>query len=360
MHSCTLVIHALPRGGAEKVILSLAAGLKARGLAVRLVLFGEEVHLDTAGIEIIKLGSSTKGLGRLAKILGVLKLIFKLRRELRRERGAIVSFGDQNNLIVAAACFLLPAKLFLSDRIYPPKGPLLGMAANKYLKILLSFVRDIFYRRANALVLPTEELREFYTHPNIRVIPNSVQTPELSKFSSQNKPVVLAAGRLVPQKRFDLAIEAFLKATKTGSNWGLKIFGSGPLRDELNSFLGGESSPRVSINEAISDLSSQMAEASIFVLSSDFEGFPNVLLEAMAHGLAVVSTRCPTGPSSLITDQVNGLLVPCGDVHKLSEAIDLLIRDPKLRRELGIKAAQTAQKYHPDKIIAEWHALISS
>jgi GalNAc-alpha-(1->4)-GalNAc-alpha-(1->3)-diNAcBac-PP-undecaprenol alpha-1,4-N-acetyl-D-galactosaminyltransferase len=354
MAKYTFVIHALSRGGAEKVLLTLASGLKSKGHQVKIVLFGEEQALETGDIEVLKLNCSTRGRGLYSPLV-LIKLIFNLRRVLKQNADYIVSFGDQNNLITAFAKLFIPGKLIVSDRVYPLCGPLLG-GRSPLIRSILTSLRNLLYSTAAAVVVPTEEMRSFYKHHNVKVIPNPVKVPTLSKLSSQSSPVVLAAGRLVEQKRFDLAIEAFSIADTKG--WELRIFGDGQLKEELTQLAATQNASKIAVNGASTDLSKEMSEASIFVLSSDFEGFPNVLIEAMAHGLAVVATRCPTGPSSLIVDGINGLLVPCGDKKALSQAIEKLVRDSKFRRELGMRAAETARAFSEERIISSWEKLI--
>ena len=141
-------------------------------------------------------------------------------------------------------------------------------------------------------------------------------------------------------------------------NWTLDIYGQGDQTDyrQLMAELGIDSN-RCHLNGPVEDVVKAYQESSIFVLSSRFEGFGMVLVEAMACGLPVVSFDCPAGPDEIITDGVDGLLVPSGDVHALAEKLMVLMTDENLRRRLGQQARQTAQRYEMTTIANQWIAL---
>ena len=141
-------------------------------------------------------------------------------------------------------------------------------------------------------------------------------------------------------------------------NWTLDIYGQGDETDyrQLMAELGIDSN-RCHLNGPVEDVVKAYQESSIFVLSSRFEGFGMVLIEAMACGLPVVSFDCPAGPDEIITDGVDGLLVPSGDVHALAEKLMVLMTDENLRRRLGQQARQTAQRYEMTTIANQWIAL---
>lgn len=141
-------------------------------------------------------------------------------------------------------------------------------------------------------------------------------------------------------------------------NWTLDIYGQGDQTDyrQLMAELGIDSN-RCHLNGPVEDVVKAYQESSIFVLSSRFEGFGMVLIEAMACGLPVVSFDCPAGPDEIITDGVDGLLVPSGDVHALAEKLMVLMTDENLRRRLGQQARQTAQRYKMTTIANQWIAL---
>lgn len=190
-------------------------------------------------------------------------------------------------------------------------------------------------------------------------IPNSVPAPAQKSDLTSHR--VVAVGRCAWQKGFDLLIEAFGAVADKHPDWELRIYGAGPqlpaLRRQVEAaglqehvFLMGETS----------DSSAEMARGSIFALSSRYEGFGMVLVEAMAVGLPVVSFRAPRGPADIITDGVDGTLVPREDVAALSAAIIALIEDPGRRRAYAEAAIRTASAYEPEVIGQQWRTLIQN
>jgi glycosyltransferase involved in cell wall biosynthesis len=220
------------------------------------------------------------------------------------------------------------------------------------------------YARLDALVLLTEADREAYGRllgpdaPRITRIPNTVRAME-GVHADLNATKVLAAGRLHPQKGFDMLIAAFAQVAPDLPDWHLRICGRGRLREPLQRQIDrAELGGAATLAGPARNLDEEFARASIFVLSSRFEGFPLVLLEAMHAGLAVVSFDCPTGPRDIIDDHRNGLLVPAEDVDGMAHAIRELVRDEELRRRCGAAAAETARAYTMDAIGPRWDQLL--
>jgi len=167
--------------------------------------------------------------------------------------------------------------------------------------------------------------------------------------------VVLAAGRLGRQKGFDLLIDAFAPVAERHPGWRLRILGNGRALPSLQaqvSALGLEEV--VQLRPATREIGQEMASAGMFVLSSRFEGFGRVVLEALSKGLPVVSFDCPRGPAEIITDGQDGVLVPPEDVVGLSAAMLALIEDGELRRRLGDAGPAKAAQYDLPSITARW------
>jgi glycosyltransferase involved in cell wall biosynthesis len=191
-------------------------------------------------------------------------------------------------------------------------------------------------------------------------IPNTVHAmggpePDLST------KTILAAGRLVSQKGFDYLIPAFAKVADQHPDWTLKICGKGKLRPELKQMIADLGVKRqVELAGPSMNMGETFSEASIFVLSSRFEGFPLILIEAMSKGLAVVSFDCPTGPADIIDDHENGILVPYKDVDALGEGMRQLMADEELRRKVAASAAVKARDYEIENIGPLWEELFES
>jgi glycosyltransferase involved in cell wall biosynthesis len=222
------------------------------------------------------------------------------------------------------------------------------------------------YPQADAVVALTPSDQAHFVEalgaPSLRVeaIPNA--TRDLGgPAPSLESPVILAAGRLTNQKGFDLLLQAFAQVSAQHPDWQLRICGSGSgaarlRKDVARLGLGA----RVSLPGRVTALGHEMAAASMFVLSSRFEGFPLVLLEAMHKGLPVVSFDCPTGPREVVEDGRNGILVPPEDVDGLARGMLALVEDAELRRRYGREGARTAAEYRMEAIGPRWNDLVDS
>jgi glycosyltransferase involved in cell wall biosynthesis len=167
--------------------------------------------------------------------------------------------------------------------------------------------------------------------------------------------VVLAAGRLVRQKGYDRLVKAWALVAPKYPDWRLEIYGQGPKQERLEELIrehGVESS--VTLAPPAEDLGAVMAGASIFALSSRWEGLPLVLLEAMAVGMAVVSFDCPTGPASVIDDHQNGLLIRPRTITNFAAGLEEMMTDEALRRRCSAEAMERMREYSMDVIGPRW------
>ena len=230
-------------------------------------------------------------------------------------------------------------------------------------------------KRLDQLVVLTDKSKASWPElSNVMVIPDPITilrekgTGNSEKFAAAGKREVgvnrvVTIGRYAYQKGYDLLLQAWaelsrIRESENGEEWTLDIYGQGDQTDyrQLMAELGIDSN-RCHLNGPVENVVKAYQESSIFVLSSRFEGFGMVLIEAMACGLPVVSFDCPAGPDEIITDGVDGLLVPSGDVHTLAEKLMLLMSDENLRRRLGQQARQTAQRYDMTVLVNQWTAL---
>ena len=210
------------------------------------------------------------------------------------------------------------------------------------------------------IVLTNEEKeRNWQGKKNVLMLPNPVtfscETP-----SSLNQKCVISVGRLDKLKNFSALVNAFKIVCERHNDWSLKIYGDGPekqhLQQQIND-LGLQNN--VYLMGFVRDIKAAMLQSSIFGFSSLCEGLPLVLIEAMECGLPVVSYQCANGPKDMITDGVNGFLVPVGDDKMLADKICTIIEDKELHQSMGFAAKANARNYQLDHIVNQWMRLFN-
>jgi glycosyltransferase involved in cell wall biosynthesis len=275
-------------------------------------------------------------------------------RRLRAMRGGIV-IGTRPSFNLLAAALGGPGVVTVAQEHMNFHAHRRGLA------------RDILrrYRDLDALVVLTEDDRRDYERAlagaptRIVRLPNAV--PALAGERARlDRPIVVAAGRLNSQKGFDLLIAAFKAVADAYPGWRLRIYGRGPRRAALRrQIMELGLYDDVLLMGPTRDLGEALSQASVFALSSRFEGFGIVVVEAMSKGLPVVSFDCPRGPGEIIDDGRDGVLVGDGDVEAFSRALVALAGDEERRRALGRAAVESARRYDPEAIGTQWAALLA-
>ena len=288
------------------------------------------------------------------KVTRNLARIRNLRRALARNRlDVLLSFIDRTNILALLGSRGLGVPVVVSERVDP---------ASHEVGWIWNMLRTLTYPLADGLVVQVPSIRAFFPwwlQGRISVIPNPVPRPPGGPPAGEPRPRILAAGRLTPQKGFDLLLEAFARVSPGHPEWRLDILGEGEARGALEALVahhGLQGRCRLMGNRP--DIHAQMRGADLFVLSSRAEGFPNVLCEAMAAGMAVVSFDCPTGPAQILRPGVDGLLVPAGDVGGLAEAMARLMDDPVLRARLASRAPDVLARFDEQAVLAQWDACL--
>lgn len=341
------VLGSMKRGGAERVISILSNHYASKGWVVDIILLlsGEcDYELDQK-IRIISLAGTGSRLRQLPD------WIFGIRKYLKEYRpDTILSFAARINIITAVAAFGIRTNLVVSERNDPE------MDGRSF---IVRLATNLIYPRTSRVVFQTKKAQACF---NDRVIENSsvIYNPinVSHKASNQSSNKIVAVGRLEPQKNHELLVTAFKSVHTLFPQYKLYIYGEGTLRNHLEELvrnLGLESSVFMPGN--VDNVHDELSDAEFFVLSSDYEGLSNALLEAMMMGLPCISTDC-AGSSEIIQSGKNGLLVPVGSKEKLAEAMKQLILDRDLALRLGKEAQNTSKLFASKNILTEWELVL--
>ncbi|HEU4960638.1 MAG TPA: glycosyltransferase family 4 protein [Sphingomonas sp.] len=341
-----IVTSGLGAGGAERVISLLASHLIANGNTVSVVTFDRHAapifHPLPPSVALHRLG-----------VAGPMRRVAVLRRRLAAIRpDLVVSLLTKINAIALVATVGLKPRVIACERNNPERQHA-HPAWNAALRLL--------YRRATTIVCQTEASRRCLPHgvrDRVVVIPNPIEPFAIAR-ADPPPPRLVAVGRLTHQKGFDLLIAAFARIAARHPNWRLDIWGEGEDRERLQQLIDDfDMADRIALPGLSAQPGGWLADAGAMVLSSRYEGFPNVLAEAMAAGLPVIASDCAFGPAELIEPERTGLLVPPEDVAALATGLDRLLGDPALRDRLGIGAQSAAVRFAAAPVLTRWERLI--
>ena len=348
MKQIVFLTGAMSRGGAERVISLLSAHYVQLGWRVRiLMLLHDRVEYDLdPAVEVLNLSND-----KVKAVLDMPRLMGKVRSFVKKEKpDAVVAFMAPICLIAGFACRGLKTRLVVSERIDPALDP-----RNPVFRKLLNDV----YAKADLTVFQTERAKNYFPEKirsNSVIIPNPIAVKCTA--TQQRSHRIVTAGRLMPQKNQKMLIDAFAKFHDSYPAYKLDIYGEGPLQAELQQRIDSLGlTDAITLRGNVSNIHQEIADAEMFVLSSDFEGLSNALLEAMMMGHACISTNC-AGSDEAIQNGENGLLVPVGDQQALTAAMEQLAADPELAAKLGNAAKETAQQYTVDRVIDKWRKAI--
>ncbi len=353
----TLVIHALNSGGAERVLVEMANHWCEQGDEVSLITL-DSIQTDAFSVDprVRRIGLRLMGESH-SSWQAFQKTIARVRhlRHAIRETNAtwVISFTDKMNVLTLLASLRAPWKVVIAER-NDPRRQWMGRG--------WEWLRRWTYPRCHALVVQTEavagHLRRLVRNRPVVVIPNAVRRPK-SVGHGKRRPQVVAMGRLTAQKGFDLLLQAFAQIASSHRDWTLCMLGEGEASGQLRQLAEAlDIGDRVEWAGWIEQPELILGQASIFALSSRYEGFPNALLEAMACGLACVSFRCDSGPAEIIQHGVDGLLVPAEDVAGLAAALDRLMTDVDQRRRLGDRATRIVDRFGPEPFFRRWDEVL--
>ncbi len=338
-------------GGAQRVASILINAWADRGDEVTLLSLG---RLDEVSffplcdrVTVVPLGLQGRGRGIVSDNVNRLDVLRRKIKELSPD--IVISFMSETNVLVRISTFGLGIPVIVSERDNPYQSLI-----TRPWRIL----RALVYPFVTRLVCQTKEAKLFFGPcvPSV-VIPNPLLmngTVGKEKETEENLQVI-SLGRLVKGKRFDDLIHAFSKICVTSPQVSLTILGEGPERAALETLiynLGLEG--RVFLPGHDSSPLEQMKKADIFVLSSEGEGFPNALFEAMSLGLACISSDCSPSISEWVVPDKNALVYPVGDVSALVRLLSQVLEDAPLRTALAEEGKKISQKLSLPSILSQW------
>ncbi|OMP30691.1 MULTISPECIES: glycosyltransferase family 4 protein [Mangrovimonas] len=349
------IISTLKGGGAERVLSILATAFADRDnyeITVLTLNKCKDYYKLPCYIKRISLHKGRIANHKMRSIYNLTKFYY----HKKNRPDLIISFITLTNFITIPVAKLYSIKIIVEEH-------------NSYLRsmknreFITNITKKYFYKKANLLtVLTTFDVAYYKKYgANVVVMPNPCSFPPIKIQPQNREKVILAIGKLDKyyHKGFDNLIELIAPILKSNPDWKLKIAGSGDKGYELLNKLSKklEVSDRILFTGFVSNISELMLNSSIFILPSRFEGLPMVLLEAMSQGMACISYDCKTGPSDIITNNVNGLLIEDQNKKEMQNNLQNLINDETLRQYLSKNAIKSLDKYQIDTIIKNYESV---
>lgn len=346
-------ISSLRKGGAERVIANLAGYFYREGYEVLVVTTRKaEVEYEIPDGVVRKISEPLdEELGG-SRISNFVIRFKKLRNIWKLEKpDVIVSFIGKNNMMAILTSGGLNIPVAVSVR---------GEPSEEYYNSWMRFMARELFRLADGVILQTRRCFSFFpkgVQKKAVILKNPINSLFFKeRYEGEREKTIVAVGRVDENKNHEMLIRAFAQLKDEFPDYRLIIYGEGEKRKELLELVERLNlQNRVELPGSVDDVAEAIYKTRVFVLSSNTEGMPNTLIEAMALGLTVVATDCPCGgPADLIDHQINGLLTPVGDVKMMKENLQYLLNDLQKADEMGREARKTNDIYHPEKVCQEW------
>lgn len=346
------VTQPLATGGTERVVAALANRFYELGHEVKIIIVdnGEEnLYFTYDEIEIISVAKPNN------PVLDFLYRAKEMRHYLKRYKPDIVlPFATQKNVSVLFAMLFTNQKIIISERNNPYKDP-----RSKYLRIL----RKLLYFTSDGFVFQTDEAKKYFSkriQERSCVIANPVNSLLPDVWQGKREPRIVMVNRLDIQKNIKMGIVAFAHLIKKYPQYKLEIYGRGPLESELEEYiLKKKLSGKVIMKGFCSNVTEQIRNAEVYLLTSDYEGMSNSLMEALALGLVCISTDHPTGGArALIKNGENGLLVPIRNTEACTKAIDKVLSSDSLKYNLSKNAVRIREQLSIENVAVQWETYI--
>jgi glycosyltransferase involved in cell wall biosynthesis len=363
-----IVTPRLSGGGAERVAANLANYWADKGWDIYLVTFtppGPNEYPLYRHVQRLWLDHSTCSTGEPSSIAIQIQRVAQLRSYIKTYRPqVVVGIMEAANVVVALATWGTRNTLSI--------GTVHNYRSLERIGKAQEIVAKYAYGWLDCVVALTPQMQEYilqYTKVRVvQVIPNGIILPlpdippQLPpyRFLPQDGKLLLCVGRLEVQKGHDLLLQSFERVAGDHPDWTLVILGEGDWRKHLEGLVqryGLEQ--RVKMPGRAGNLTEWYSRADLFVLSSRWEGFPLALIEALAHGVPVVSFDCAYGPREVIRHNVDGLLVPAEDTEALGEALDYLMSDADLRHRFSQRAIEARERFSMERIASLWEQMFA-
>ena len=342
----TFVTSTLHAGGSERVMSLLANTFAQKGYEVEIVCINK--HLMFYPIdEKVKVWFAEDEV----KSPSILKKVFWLRNHIKNDRpDVVIAFMLEVYCVTLASLIGVSVPVISSERIDPH---FFGRAKG--------LLRWLLLRRTTHLVVQTVRIKDFYSaklQSRTTIIPNPVTDKVFSLTPTLKQKRIIAVGRLAYQKNYPMIFRAFAKVHHDFPDWQLVVYGNGPQKDEIRGVIERLGMEGHIILAGKSDhVVEEMNKSSLFVMSSDYEGMSNALLEAVCVGLPVISTDV-SGARDLITEGVNGYIVPVGNERALTLALSSMLSTPEKMDEKGRQKKALAPRFREEQIVGQWEELI--
>ncbi|MDA7818278.1 glycosyltransferase family 4 protein [Sulfurimonas sp.] len=343
------MIYSLENGGAERVLSTLSNYfIKTNKVTILTFKNGTPYYKLNKNIIVKSINSSNNSNNIFEAIKNNFITIINLTKTIKKiNPDVVISFMTTSNILATISCKIINKPIIISERVN------YDIIRSKIWKNIRKFI----YPFSDYLVVQSNyDLEKYSFVKNTEIIYNPLFFNEPIENKDREK-FILAVGRLDKQKGFDILIEAY---SKLDTDFKLIIVGEGTERESLENLISRENlSSNVELVGRKSDIIDYYNRTSIFVLSSRFEGFPNALCEAMACGCPSIAFDCKTGPSNIIENGINGILVEPENVEKLSLAMKYLLENVELRNRLSDNAMRITEKLNIENIASQWGEIIN-
>ena len=346
-----VVAHNLTAGGAERVVARLLNSWAESGVNCSLVLTEKTKHFYTVpgNVNIYEVEENSKNplinkWRRFKKVRDILTDIYP---------DVVLSMPEEIGIYVLAAMKGTKIPVVVSERNNPWKMPD---------KPITRLMRILTYPSAAALIFQTKKARSFFPRKQRKkgwILPNPLDIsalPEPIEPGAEREKIIYSVGRLEKQKNFFCLVDAFEIFHRRYPLYRLVIFGEGTQREALQEYITGKGLKKsVFMPGTVKDPMKIVKNGTAFVLSSDYEGMPNALIEALACGVPCIATDCPSGgPNELIDDGVNGFLVPVGDYRKIAEDLERIISEREKTENICREAIKLRSKFDSQVVCPQW------